>query len=105
MSVPPVAGSGMYDNPCRFIQHQKRFILKEDLQGNRLAFDFERGRLRDIPDDLIAGANFQGWFGLFAIDRYRAVLDQPLDTCAGQAGGMAAEEDVEAFRMFAGGNR
>src|SRR5256712_11955173 len=81
----------------RLVEDEQVLVLEQDLQWDRLADDLKRSRLRYVPLDRIARLDFERGFGRSPVDCDDALLDQALGGGAGEAGGVGAEENVEAF--------
>ena len=93
-----VARCGVHDHSRRLVDHQKVFVLEDDLQRDCLGHRDGHVRLRDLELDDVAGRDSVRGIGRLAIDRDQVALDEPGRGRAAQVVRVVRDETVETGR-------
>jgi hypothetical protein len=74
-----MAGGGMNHEAGGFVQHQQRFVLKQNVERDVFGLRCGGFRFRPFNFHNFAGAWCVGGLGGLAIDGYTPLFDQPLE--------------------------
>ena len=96
----PVTRRRMDNNSSWFVQDQKLIVFKKHLERDRLAFEFQRFRLRNIHRDLVARLDFLTRFDDLIVDADTPEFDQPLERRARHIPLTIDEKDIQPLRLL-----